>query len=165
MMDALLTVPAIILIRHYIKEQYMKSAIALAAVLLVSGCATAAKFTTKMDGFIGQSEGAVIAAYGIPQGSYQLQDGSKVLQYTRSSNIVLPGATTMQPVTTNTKGNLTLNQGMLQSTGSYTQQSTTYVPTQAPATNIALACSVTFTVDSGGIVRQWNANGNHCVSR
>ena len=143
----------------------MKSAIALAAVLLMPGCATSAKFATKMDGFIGQSEGAVIVAYGIPQGSYPLQDGSKVLQYTRSSNIVLPGATTMQPVTTNTRGNVTLNQGMLQSTGSYTQQSTTYVPTQGPATNIALACSVTFTVDSGGIVRQWNANGNHCVSR
>lgn len=44
----------------------MKSAFALAAVLLVSGCATSTKFATKMDGFIGQSEGAVIAAYGIP---------------------------------------------------------------------------------------------------
>lgn len=143
----------------------MKTALALAAVLLMSGCATSAKFKTKMDGFIGQSEGAVIAAYGIPQGSYALQDGSKVLQYTKASNMVLPGVTTMQPVTTNTTGNVTVNQGMRQSTGNYSQQSTTYVPTQGPAMNIPLSCTVTFTVDSSGIVRRWNANGNHCISQ
>ncbi len=143
----------------------MKFTTALAAALLMSGCATSAKFTTKMDAFVGQSERALIMAYGVPQGSYQLQDGSKALQYTQSSNIVIPGATTMQPVTTHTTGNVTLNQGTLPSAGNYTQQSTTYVPTQGPATNIALACSITFTVDSGGIVRQWSANGNHCVSQ
>jgi hypothetical protein len=143
----------------------MKIAIALAGALLVAGCATSAKFVTKMDAFIGQPEVAVISAYGVPQGTYALQDGSKVLQYTRASNMVLPGATTMQPVTTNTTGNVTMNQGMRQSTGNYTQQSTTYVPTQGPAMNIALSCTVTFTVDKEGIVRRWNSNGNHCVSQ
>jgi hypothetical protein len=131
---------------------------------LVAGCATQAKFQAKMDSFIGRSEGALVGAYGPPQGSYTLGDGSRVLQYSRSGQMVLPGATTMQPVTTNTTGNLTLNQGMRQTTGNYNQTSTTYVQQQGPATTVQLGCTVNFTIDASGTVRAWSANGNHCVA-
>jgi len=105
--------------------KFRLSGVALLAVM--AGCATSQKFKTKMDGFIGQPEIAVVSMYGPPQGAYTLNDGSKVIQYTRGSNIVLPGATTYQPVTTTTTGNLTLNRGLQQTTGNYTQQSTTYM--------------------------------------
>lgn len=136
----------------------------IACLSVLVGCATSQKFASKMDGFIGQPEIAVISVYGVPQGTYTLTDGTKVITYTRGSNMVLPGATTYEPVRTTTTGNLTLNQGLRQATGNYNQQSTSYVPTQAPATNIALSCTVTFTVDTQGIVRRWASNGNHCVS-
>ena len=139
--------------------------IGVALLAITAGCATTQKFKTKMDGFIGQPEIAVVSMYGPPQGAYTLNDGSKVIQYTRGGNLVLPGATTYQPVTTRTTGNLTLNQGLKQTTGDYSQQSTTYIPTQAPATNIALSCTVTFTIDLSGIVQRWAASGNHCVSQ
>lgn len=137
----------------------------IVVLALTAGCATSQKFVTKMNGFVGQSELAVVSVYGPPQESYTLNDGSKVIQYTRGGNIVIPGATTYQPVTTRTTGNLTLNQGLQQTTGNYTQQSTTYVQNQAPATNIALSCTVTFTIDPNGIVQRWSSNGNHCVSQ
>jgi hypothetical protein len=131
----------------------------------LSGCATQANFSAKMNGFVGQSEMVVVAAYGPPQGSYVGADGSRVIQYTKGNTLVLPGATTYQPVTTNTTGNAIVNQGLRQVTGSYNQQSTTYIPQQAPATQVNLSCTVTFTVDKEGIVRGWNANGNYCVAR
>lgn len=101
---------------------------------------------------------------GPPNRSYTLNDGSKVLQYSRSSQMVLPGAQTMQPVTTNTTGNVTMNQGMRQTTGIYNSTSTTYVPQQGPNTTVQLECTVNFTIDATGIVRSWSANGNHCVA-
>jgi hypothetical protein len=137
---------------------------AAAAALLMAGCATQAKFQTKMDSFLGQPEAVLVGTYGPPQSSYALNGGSKVLQYSRSGQMVLPGMTTTQPVTTNTAGNLTLNQGMRQTTGTYNQTSTTYVQQQAPSTVVQLGCTVNFTIDAAGIVRAWNASGNHCVA-
>lgn len=143
----------------------MRTLIAAAvAALLLAGCATQAKFQTKMNSFMGHSESALIGAYGPPQSSYVLGDGSRVLQYSRSGQMVLPGMQTMQPVTTNTTGNLTLNQGLRQTTGNYNSTSTTYVPQQGPATTIQLGCTVNFTIDAGGTVRAWSATGNHCVA-
>lgn len=144
---------------------FMKPIYVALMFLGLTGCATSEKFSAKMDGFIGQPEISVISTYGIPQSNYTLQDGSRVIQYTRGSDITLPGAITVQPVTTNTSGNLTLNQGIRQTTGSYAQQSTTYVQSQGPASNISFSCTVMFTLDANGIVRRWSAKGNHCISQ
>lgn len=142
----------------------MESLLAVALIAALTGCATGAKFQTKMNGFVGQSEAAVVGAYGPPMNSYVLGDGSRVLQYTRGGQAVIPGMTTMQPVTTNTYGNMNLNQGFRQTSGNYSQTSTTYVPQQGAATVVNLACTVNFTIDKAGIVQAWRAEGNHCVS-
>ncbi|HEY8010473.1 MAG TPA: hypothetical protein VIE67_05690 [Rudaea sp.] len=143
----------------------MRSIAIIVALVAISGCATQAKFQAKMDRFVGQPEAAVVGTYGPPQNSYILNDGTKVLQYTRGGTMVIPGATTYQPVTTNTAGNVTLNQGMRTTTGTYNQTSTTYLRQQGPAIPINLSCTVNFTVDKEGVVRRWSAEGNHCVSK
>lgn len=129
------------------------------------GCASQAKFQAKMDNFVGQPESVVVGTYGPPQNSYVMNEGSKVLQYTRGNTIVMPGATTYQPVMTNTSGYVTVNQGTRAASGNYNQTSTTYVPHQSPNIPINLSCTVNFTVDKDGIVRRWHAEGNHCVSK
>jgi hypothetical protein len=136
--------------------------VTLSAVLI--GCATQAKFQAKMDRFIGQPEGVIVGTYGPPQNSYVLDDGSKVLQYTRSGTIVMQGATTYQPVISNTSGNMTLNQGVRTTTGTYNQTTTSYVPQQAQAIPINLSCTVNFTISKDGVVQLWSAEGNNCVS-
>jgi hypothetical protein len=140
--------------------------ITLAALLVLTGCATNAKFQAKMDGFVGKPEYVLVGTYGPPQSSYILTDGSRVLQYTRSSQMVLPGQTYTEPVTTNTRGTVTLNQGIQQpqTTGTYNQTSTTYVDKQMPSTVINTSCTVNFTIDRAGIVQAWTASGNRCVA-
>lgn len=135
-----------------------------AAALLLSACATTQKFEAKMNRFIGQPEAAVVGTYGPPQAAYQLADGSKVIQYTRGGTVMLPGATTYVPVQSSTTGTMTLNRGLAQTTGNYTQQTTTTAPVQGAGTPLTFSCTVNFTIDPAGVVRQWAAQGNHCVS-
>lgn len=143
----------------------MKYIIPLAVAIVLSGCATQANFQSKMDGFIGLPESSVVGTYGPPMSSYVMNDGSKVLQYKRSNTIVMPGVTTSRPVTTNTSGNITLNQGMRTSTGAYSQTSTAYVQEKGEDIPIHFSCTVNFTIDKGGIVQRWAAEGNRCVSK
>lgn len=143
---------------------FMNPKVGILLVVFLAGCATAEKFNTKMNGFVGKQEIAVASIYGPPQSVYSLPDGQRVISYTRGGPMVLPGVTTIQPVTTNTTGNLTLNQGLRQSTGTYSQQSTTYVQQQGPSTTLNLSCTVNFTIDVQGVIRSWNAAGNHCVA-
>lgn len=139
------------------------TAATLAAVL--AGCATQEKFTSKMNGFISQPESSVVMTYGVPTAVHPLADGSKVMQYTKSRNVALPGVTTYQPVTTNTYGNVNVNRGTYGSSyGGYSQTSTTMVPQTGPSININQSCTVNFMISSGGIVQAWKADGNHCVS-
>jgi hypothetical protein len=142
----------------------MKTILAIAAAITLSGCATSEKFVAKMDSFIGQPEKVVISSYGVPQGSTELKDGSKVLRYTRGSKIVVPQVTTMQPAATASSGSLMMDQGMRQTTANYTQQSPSNIRGQGTGTRIALTCTITFTVGSDGIVRRWNASGDQCES-
>lgn len=136
----------------------------LIAVTAITGCATHGKFVSKMDGFVGQPERVIVSTYGPPQASHTLTDGSKVLQYSRGGQMVLPGSTTYQPVTTNTTGQVAVYQGLRQARGTYSQQSTTYEARQAPPTVVDLWCTVNFTIDAAGIVRAWSSSGNHCVA-
>lgn len=138
--------------------------LALLPLALLIGCATAAKFEVKMNGFVGGPESAIVERYGPPNSAYALADGSRVIQYTRGSTAAIPMAPTTVPVTTNTAGTLTVNRGLQQSTGNYNQQSTTYVQQQAAPIIVSLSCTVRFTVDAGGTVRRWSAEGNHCVA-
>jgi hypothetical protein len=142
----------------------MRKLMLAGAAVATAACATTAKFEAKMNSFIGQPEAAIVGMYGPPQASYTMGNGARVLQYTRGGTLMMPGAQTMQPVTTNTNGTMTLNRGLQQTTGSYTSTSTTYVPQQTPATPITLWCTVNFTLDASGTVRGWSANGNHCVA-
>lgn len=136
------------------------------ALTFLSGCATSGKFEAKMNGFVGRPESAVVGTYGPPNSHYTLGDGSRVLQYTRGRNAVIPGASTVEPVVTNTSGNVSVNRGITPvAQGTYSQQSTTYITRQAAPTVIPMSCTVNFTIDKGGIVRSWNASGNHCVAQ
>lgn len=142
----------------------MKKTVIVTLLVALIGCATQAKFQAKMDRFIGQPEGVLVGTYGPPQNSYVLDDGTKVLQYTRSGTIVLQGATTYQPVISSTSGNITLHQGTRATTGTYNQTTTSYVPQQAQAIPINVSCTVNFTISKDGVVRLWSAEGNNCVS-
>ena len=139
----------------------------LVAALLLVGCATSAHFQEKMNGFLGQHESVLVGHYGPPQAVYTLSDGSKVVQYTRGSQVAIPGAVYTTPVQTITTGSMRSGRPyqMTQVAGTYTATSTTYVPQQAPATVLSLSCTVNFTLSANGTVTNWASSGNQCVAQ
>jgi hypothetical protein len=137
----------------------------VAIAIALGGCATNAKFQERMNSWIGSSEAALVSRYGPPNASYTLQDGGKVLQYTKGDNIVIGGGTVLQPVTSYGTGNVAVNSGGRTAFGTYNQTTTTYVTQQQPAYNVQRVCTVNFTLSPDGTVVRWDAEGNHCVSK
>lgn len=138
------------------------SVVASALLVCIGGCATTQKFSEIMNSYVGGSEANLVGRLGPPNSSYVLNDGSRVVQYTRSANMQLGGNVVNQPVTTTSTATAYGNRiGTVNAYGT----STTYVPVQQPTYNVPLSCTVNFTIDAGGTVRSWNANGNHCVAR
>jgi hypothetical protein len=138
--------------------------VAAAVAAAFAGCATNAKFQAKMNNWVGSPEATLVSRYGPPNSSYVLQDGGRVLQYTKGQNIAIGGGTVMQPVTTYGTGNITANTGGRTTTGTYNQTTTTYIPQQQPTYNVQQVCTVNFTISPQGTVVRWDAQGNHCVA-
>ncbi|QWD62905.1 hypothetical protein [Polynucleobacter sp. MWH-UH25E] len=65
--------------------------------LLLAGCATTANYEKILQTTIGKPEKDLVAAWGIPQGSYE-NEGVRYLTYSRSESGVIPG----QPARANT---------------------------------------------------------------
>lgn len=138
----------------------LSSICAIAAAFLVAGCATNQKFSAKMDSFVGLREVALVTALGPPVNVYATADGDRVLSFRRASSMPVGGGTYTQPVTT-------ASQGVIYGPGgatTYNGTSTSYQQVQQPTYSINLWCEVNFTVASIGIVKDWRASGNHCVS-
>ena len=142
----------------------------LVAALLGAGCATVETFNARMNSFIGQPQSALIARYGLPEASMQLATGETIMQYTRGSVMVMPGATTVQPVVSTTTGTVTtpvpIGAGVLPAqTSQFEARTTTYQTQQAPSTQVQFWCTVRFTVSPAGVVTTWAAQGNYCVAQ
>ncbi|WP_440984939.1 hypothetical protein ACQHIH_16135 [Xanthomonas sontii] len=135
-----------------------KSILALALVML-SGCAS---YKTKLESWQGQPVGALIAAWGPPQSSYDLPDGSQVIQYIQSGNMTLPGMTYTMPQTTYQQGNVSAYGSNGYANGTYSGTSTSYVQQRMPDTNISLSCTTQFTVNPGGVITGFSYRGNNC---
>ena len=56
--------------------------------MLLSACAAQIDdvYLARMNGMIGQSEKDLINAWGVPDKSYQMNDGTKIVTYTRASD-------------------------------------------------------------------------------
>jgi hypothetical protein len=73
------------------KGNLMKRLLAIfIAIVGISGCATTANYEKVLQTTIGKSEKDLVAAWGIPQGSYE-NEGVRYLTYSRSESGVIPG--------------------------------------------------------------------------
>lgn len=121
-----------------------KTALAL-LVGVLSACATTEKFEAILNSYTGRPEAELISGWGPPQSSYQLGDGSKVLQYVNSGTAYIPGN---QTITTTTYGH----------------QSFSTVSGMGPMM-IAKQCTVRWTVGANGVVSNWSYEGNACKAK
>ena len=114
--------------------------------LFLTGCfATTAKYEEALDSWIGHTEDHLVTKWGVPNGVYEKNDGGKILTYTRTGSMYLPGNNT--------------------SNTSYDPWggSTTTI-TQSAGTNISLRCKTNFVISKEGRVTSWSYVGNNCVS-
>jgi hypothetical protein len=132
----------------------------------LGACATTAGYEAVLNTWIGDTSDHLVAVWGVPQQSFRTSDGGAVLQYQRSGQIVLPGVTTYQPVTTYNDGSVSgmTSNGTLVN-GSYNGTSTTYVPHTSDPVIIPQSCATRFTVDVSGRITSWNWQGNACRAK
>jgi hypothetical protein len=135
----------------------MKKILLFVLCLATAGCATAAKYETKLNTWIGASEDSLIASWGVPDKTYNLSEGKKALQFVRKDIFETGGYTYTMPETTYHAGTVGDKQ--------YSGISTTYVRETEPVRKHKLYCATSFVIDSNGRVESWHHEGNNCVSK
>lgn len=122
----------------------MKWTTLLLAAVLLSGCATTAKYEKALNSWLGSSELELVRQWGPPQQAYEA-GGSKFLVYSNSGTVYIPGQAPSYQ--TNYYGN--------------TAYTTPYGG--VPAQNIAVSCETTFEVVDD-VITNWTWRGNNCVA-
>jgi hypothetical protein len=125
-------------------------------LILVSGCATTAKYEAKLNTWIGVSEDSLIASWGVPDKTYEMRDGKKAIEYVRKNTVQTGGYTYTTPQTTYESGKI--------GDQSYSGTSTTYVTGIEPIRKYRLSCKTSFIINNSGKVESWHHEGNDCVS-
>mgnify|MGYP001766598372 CR=1 FL=1 len=127
-----------------------------AVSVLVSGCASTAKYEARLNTWIGASEGSLIASWGVPDKTYEMRDGKKAVEFVHKNTFQTGGFAYTVPQTTYHSGAIG-NQ-------TYSGSSTTYVTEREPIRKHRLSCKTSFIIDERGRVESWHHEGNNCVS-
>lgn len=122
----------------------MKLLLAVGAFLMLTGCATAAKYEESLNTMVGKTEVDLIRAWGAPAQSYETGN-SKFLTYESNNRAILPGTPPAYTTTYN---------------GGYSYS--TPIGGSSPV-SIPMRCSTTFELE-GGVVKSWRYEGNSCRS-
>jgi starvation-inducible outer membrane lipoprotein len=137
----------------------MKRVLIAGALLLLTGCVS---YGEKLQSWQNQPVASLVSSWGPPQSFYELPDGGQVIQYSRSGNMVLPGATYTTPQTTYHNGTASAYGSGGYANANYNGTSTTYVQHQNPDIDIALSCVTQFTVSPSGYIVSYTWRGNNC---
>ena len=124
--------------------------------LILSGCASTAKYEAKLNNWIGASENSLVAAWGVPNKTYNLDNGKKAIEYARKNTVQTGGYSYASPQTT-------YQSGMI-GDKPYSGTSTTYVTEIEPVQKYKLSCKTSFIINNSGKVESWHHEGNNCVS-
>jgi hypothetical protein len=124
--------------------------------ILLSGCATTAKYEAKLNTWVGVSEDFLIAAWGAPDITYDMRDGKKAIAYVHKNTIQTGGYRYTAPQTTYYSGTV--------GDKSYSGTSTAYVTETEPVQRYKLYCKTSFIINNNGKIEGWHHEGNNCVS-
>ncbi len=125
-------------------------------VLVFCGCATTAKYDAKLSTYVGATEEDIVANWGIPNKTYELDNGKKALEFLNRTVVEVGGFTSVTPYTTYQSGTINGQE--------YRGSSTSYVIEKDPPRKQRLSCKTTFLLGKDGKVESFNRSGNNCVS-
>lgn len=117
----------------------MKKYLFLLLLLIVSGCATEAKYRAQLNSYFGYNTKELIDAWGPPDSTYKLDNKTEYFTYNKSRNVYVPGNST-----SNIYGNMIDTNYY----GGY---------------NVNYNCKTTFTLENG-TVTNYRIEGNDCVA-
>jgi len=135
----------------------MKKIIWLFLCMGLCGCATTAKYEAKLNTWVGSSEDSLIAAWGVPNKTYDLRDGKRAIEYVRKNIVQTGGYLYTTPQTTYYSGR--------KGSKLYSGTSTTYVTEVQPVQKFKYSCKTSFMLNNDGKVESWHHEGNDCVSK
>ena len=124
--------------------------------MLLSGCASTAKYEAKLNTWIGSNEDSLVASWGVPNKTYTLGNGKKALEYLHKETVQTGGYMYTIPQTSYQYGTI--------GNKSYSGTSTTYVTETMLVQNYKLSCKTSFILNNSGKVESWHHEGNDCVS-
>jgi len=113
-------------------------------ILLLSGCATTAKYEKILDSWVGVNEQELIEAWGVPDSTYEVGK-VKFLSYQFSNQRILYGSPPMYVSN--------VHKGMI-----YTN-----AVGGTPDMVVSDWCKTTFTIDNEKVIK-WMFNGNSCIA-
>jgi hypothetical protein len=134
----------------------MKRVYMLLLCIGLCGCATTAKYESKLNTWIGASEDSLVASWGVPNKTYNMSSGKRALEYARKETFQTGGYTYTRPQTSYESGII--------GDKPYSGKSTTLVTETAPVQNHRLSCKTSFIINTNGKVESWHHEGNDCVS-
>lgn len=137
--------------------------LAFVAAIGVSSCATTANYEAILNTWVGVHADRLVAAWGPPQGYYELANGGKVLEYVAQRTVSVGGYSYTSPQTTYHSGSASAyGSGGSYAYGNYSGTSTTYVTKTTPRYDVPISCKTRFTTNSAGIIVNWGWQGNDC---
>jgi len=134
----------------------MKKLLGLLLCLGLCGCATTAKYDAKLNQWIGATEDSLVASWGIPNKTYNLNDGKKAVEFVRKETIQTGGYTYTIPQRSYQSGVI--------GDKAYSGTATNYETVIMPIQQYKLTCKTTFILNASGQVESWHHDGNDCVS-
>ena len=117
-----------------------KVSFALVLVMFLFACATSEKYDRKLAGWVGKTESSLVAKWGRPSATRILDNGDKIITYTKANNVYVPSEY-------------------------YIYNTTDFGPySQTFGYQVEEICQTAFLIQDG-IITGWKWRGNDCVAR
>lgn len=126
----------------------MRNSIVLLLIFILTGCATEAKYSAKLDTWIGHNIQELINSWGYPDNTLQAPNGNTVYVYGYNATSYIP-PTYNTTSNYNVIGNSVYGNSTTSSYGGY---------------NIQHSCTTFIEIDSSNTIVRWQWKGNACRS-
>ena len=134
-----------------------KVSFALVLVMFLFACATSEKYDRKLAGWVGKTESSLVAKWGRPSATRILDNGDKIITYTKANNVYVPS-----------------DYYIYNTTGAQPSDTVLYSPfmdnydfgpySQTFGYQVEEICQTAFLIQDG-IITGWKWRGNDCVAR
>lgn len=134
----------------------MKHAVILSLMIsafVLTSCRTTEGYRQKMGSYVGASEAELIDAFGVPSDSYELDNGTKVLQYNYSQQSFVA-----DPAFGSSFGHYAGRRH------GYSNYTSAYVPLSPPQRVVTSSCQTLFKLNRKRQVIDFGFKGNSCLA-